>query len=45
MFKHKRERRVLRNIVNKTNEEILREFFSDILKEDLVRNRELLNLI
>ena len=33
---------MLREFVNETYEEILREFFSDILKEDLVRNWELL---
>ena len=32
------EKRVLREFVNETYEEILREFFSDFLKEDLVRN-------
>ena len=32
-----RERHMLRNIVNRTFEEILKEFFSDILK-DLMRN-------
>ena len=32
-----RERRMLRNIVNRTYEEILKEFFIDILK-DLMRN-------
>ena len=39
------EKRVLREFANETYEEILREFFSDFLKEDLVRNWELLDLI
>ena len=44
-YVQKWERRVLRSIFNETYEEIFREFFSDILKEDLVRNWELLDLI
>ena len=37
MFK-KNERRVLREFVSEIYEKILREFFSNILKEDLVKN-------
>ena len=36
---------MLREFVNETYEEVLREFFSDFLKEDLVRDWKLLDLI
>ena len=40
-----REKRLLKNIVNKTYEEILREIFSNSFNKDLVRNWELLDVI
>ena len=40
-----REKSLLKNIVNKTYEEILREIFSNSFNKDLVRNWELLDVI